>query len=198
MMPSGVQRAQSPSYDSTESKCQCGASASCIPLSFARLYLICGALCFQRKGTHGYMEQFSSDLLEQVPMQTKYNCVKCLLQCLQVRIQQTLTFKFLHFYLVLCIGLAPYQPHTVGLGSPQGGLPCSDMNSSSNEGMHTQYCPLSPCSESLPLLPILASVSFCNAVKSFGSRGELCSITCKIWLGVCFLLLGCGCTVALT
>lgn len=34
--------------------------------------------------------------------------------------------------------------------------------------------------------------------RASGSQGELCSITSKIWLGVCFLLLGCGCTVALT
>lgn len=118
MMPSGVQRVQSPSYDSAESKCQCGAGESCIPLFPARLYLTCGALCFKRKGIHGYMEQFSSDLLEQVPVQTKYSHVKCLLQCFQVRIQQTITFKFL-----LCLAAVHWSCPLPALHSRSGFTP---------------------------------------------------------------------------
>lgn len=160
--------------------------------------LICGALCFKRKGTRGYREQFSSDLLEQVPVQIKYNCVKCLLQCLQVTVQQTFTFKFL----LLCFRAVRWScplpaPHR-GLGSLQGGVSCSHTNSSSDEGMLTQYCPLSPCSEFLPMFPVYHQFLSAMQSRPSGSQGELCSITSKIWLGVCFLLLGCGCTVALT
>lgn len=167
-MPSGVQRAQSASYESAESKCQCGAGESCIPVCPARLDLICGALCFRRKGTlSGYMKQVSSDLLELVLMQIRCNCVKCLLQCFQVRIQQTFTFKFL----LLCF-------HAVRWSCP---LPAPQRKSGLTPRVNVllrqefqlqwgkAHVVLSP--EPLQWVPSLiaspASVPFCNAVKTF-------------------------------
>lgn len=105
--------------------------------------------------------------------------------------QQTFTFKFL----ILCFHAVHWSCPLPAPQSRSGltarGMSCSDMNSSSKGAMHTQYCPLSPCSESLPLLPVWHQFLSAMQVKTFW--GELCSITSKIWLGVCFLLLGCGC-----
>lgn len=176
------------SFNSTESECQHGAGESCIPLSPARLYLICGALCFKRKGAPGYMPQFCSDLLEQAPIQTKYNCAKSLLQCFQVRMQQTFTFKFLLlcFHAVHWSCPLPAPQSRSGL-NPRGCLAQTWIPAPMGQCTHSTV----PCSESLPLLPVWHQFLSAMQVKTFW--GELCSITSKICLGVCFLLLGCGC-----
>ena len=56
--------------------------------------------------------------------QCRYNCVKCLLQSFQAKIQQASPLSCFFLDFMLCTGVASCQPHTAGWGLLQGGVSC--------------------------------------------------------------------------